>query len=85
MAKHPQDYARQTPGDGRRFHIRRHIGGVWQVYSRGLEHLCDCVNSDTAEMIADALEQCAEEHAPEPLAKGITPEDTEDTEITEEK
>jgi len=53
----PSDYERHSRGDGKRFHVRvLSYRGSWQVYGMGIEHICECTDSDKADMIADALE-----------------------------
>lgn len=47
--------------DGRRFHVRTYNGGKFQVYGRGLEHICECDTDSMAESIANVLEAFAEE------------------------
>ena len=59
VKKLPSDYSPRSMGDGRRFHVRI-LNNGWQVYGEGLEHVCDCLSSDAAAMIAVALEQAAE-------------------------
>jgi len=55
----PSDYERHSRGDGKRFHVRV-LSGRWQVYAMGVEHICECDNSDKADMIAEALEAQAD-------------------------
>lgn len=57
--KSPHEYEPHAMGDGLRFHIRECNGDYWQVYSVGLDHICDCLTQDVAEMVARALEQVA--------------------------
>jgi len=47
------------PFDGLRFHIRT-LGPQWQVYGRGLIHVCCCTNARMAGLIAAALESAAD-------------------------
>jgi hypothetical protein len=54
MQKALREYERHQ--SGWRFHVREYNGGVWQVHGRGLEHICDCLSEETAEMVADVLE-----------------------------
>ena len=58
--KRPVDYERHTHGDGKRFQFRTYNNGMWQVFSDGLIHICECSTSEMAEMIADALERDAD-------------------------
>ena len=44
--------------DGKRFHVRE-FGTEWQVYGRGLIHVCCCTNVRMADMVAAALEDAA--------------------------
>lgn len=51
----PADF--QPHPDGKRFHVRTYNGGMYQVYARDLEHVCDCTRVEMADMVADALEE----------------------------
>jgi hypothetical protein len=56
----PSDFGIHAMGNGRRFHVRR-LGNVWQIYAYGMMHVCECPTEQFARMIADAMEQVANE------------------------
>ena len=62
--KRPVDYERHRRGDNRRFHVRQHTRDPltirFEVYGAGFVHICDCLNSATARMIAASLEEAAD-------------------------
>ena len=57
----------QQHRDGRRFQVRAYNGGKYEVYSRDLDHVCECLRKDVADMVADSLEavSCAGIRNPE--------------------
>ncbi len=66
MGKHPVEFARHIPGDGKRFHISDYWdsdGKKLEVHgfeSEHTEHICFCWTLEMAEMIAESLEEIAQ-------------------------